>query len=244
MSTTLAAFQARFVATLFAEEEATGGLAIHRRNVQVALVEALAAAYPVVRRLVGEAFFEAAAARHARETPSRSPDLRAFGAGFGDFLETYPHAAGLPYLADVARLEWAVHACFHAEDAPVLAAAQLAQSGLDQPERVRLRLHPAVRLVASRHPVQAIHAANQPGCDGTPLRVAGPDWLLVRRDATQVRIDALAAPEWQFLRRIAQGEPLGRACEAFGDAAADALGAALARHAGMGLFAGFDLAPA
>jgi len=238
----LAQFQARFLDAVLGEGEAAGRLAIYRRNVLATLVDSLTATYPVVRRLVGDAFFAEAATRHGRLAPSRSANLHDFGEGFADFLASYPHAAGLPYLADVARLEWAVHACFHAEDTPALDVARLAD--VAEPERLCFRLHPAVRLIASSHPVAAIHAANGPGRDGTPETAAGPDWLLVRRAGVEVRIERLPRDEWHFLERLARGEPLGRACEAFGAQPGDALAEALRRHALAGLYAGCEPAPA
>ena len=238
----LADFQACFLGAILGEGEVPGRLAIYRRNVLATLVDSLAAAYPVVRRLVGDAFFAEAAARHARLAPSRSANLHDFGEGFADFLAGYPPAAGLPYLADVARLEWAVHACFHAEDKAALDVTRLAD--VAEPERLRFELHPAVRLVASSHPVAAIHAANGPGRDGTPETAEGPDWLLVRRAGIEVRIEQLPRDEWHFLERLGRGEPLGLACEAFGGQAHDALAHALRRHALAGLYAGCAPAPA
>jgi hypothetical protein len=240
----LAAIQREFLAALLAPGPgADARMEVYRRSVHDNLRGALAAAYPVVLRLVGETFFREAARRYARAVPSTSGDLNEYGAGFAAFLAGYPHASALEYLPDVARLEWALHESHHAADggAPDLVAL----AGVDPrlQGEIRLRLDPAVRLIASPLPVLAIWEANQPGRDGTPARDAGPDRVLVRRDASGTAAVALSIDDWVFLSACERGATLDEACADLGDAAADYLVAALARHARDGVVCGFD-APA
>jgi hypothetical protein len=206
----LAELQRAFLAGLYdADEPRDRRARIYRRNVLANLHDALAAAYPVVRRLVGEAFFREAAERFALAFPSRSGDLHRFGSEFAEFLEQYAHARDLPYLPDVARLEWACAESFHAADGEGLDALALQALSEDEAGRVRLRLHPAVRLLESSHPIAAIWHANQPGKDGTPARVAGADQVLVHRQDFAVHVRALGPAEWELLRAIERGETLG-----------------------------------
>jgi hypothetical protein len=184
-------------------------LALYRRNVAANLHDALAATYPVVRRLVGDAFFREAAAQFARAHPSRSGDLHRYGAELGGFLEAYPHARGLPYLPDVARLEWACAEAFHAADPRGFDFAALAAVSEGARGAVRLTLQPAARLMRSAHPIAAIWNANQPGEDGTPSRTAGEDRVLVHREGFVVRTRSLAPADWDFLAAIARGATLG-----------------------------------
>ena len=85
----LGELQAQFLDEIFGDAPLDPRRAVYRRNVLANLHDALAAAYPVVRRLVGEAFFREAAERFARAHPSRSGDLHRFGEGFGQFLSRY-----------------------------------------------------------------------------------------------------------------------------------------------------------
>ncbi|MEZ5722575.1 MAG: DNA-binding domain-containing protein [Paracoccaceae bacterium] len=55
---------------------------VYRNNVVVSLSEALATGFPVVRKLVGEAFFSAMAGVFVRAHPPRSPVLTMYGEGF------------------------------------------------------------------------------------------------------------------------------------------------------------------
>ncbi len=238
---TLAELQRDFAAALFgASPPADVRVAIYRRNVLANLHNALAETYPVVRRLVGEAFFREAAARFARSAPSASGDLNLYGAGFAAFLESYAFARDLPYLPDVARLEWACHECFHGLDGATLDLAALARVSPERHGEIRFTLHPAVRLVASAHPVMALWEANQPERDGTPGRDAGPDHVLVRREGLAVRLRRVEAHEWRFLEGLARGARLDEAIEGADPAHAEALlGEALGRFAADGVIAGF-----
>ena len=141
---------------------------IYRGNVLANRRGTLRATYPVVCRLVGDAFFDEAAARYAGHAPSRSGDLHEYGDAFANFLEGYAHARSLPYLADVARLEWACHECYHAADAGAFDFAALARVPAERHAGLRFLLHPSTRLLRSSHPVAAIMEANQPDRDGTP----------------------------------------------------------------------------
>ena len=233
----LAELQRSFIDAIFADGAASRpGLEIYRRNVLANLRHALAATYPVVQRLVGEAFFSEAAAVFARACPSRSGDLHEFGESFAAFLETYPPARPVPYLGDVARLEWACHRSHHAADGEPFDFAALVQAS---PAGLRFRLSPAVRMVDSPHPIAAIWEANQPDNDGCPARTEGPNAVLVWREGYAVRVTRLEAFEREFLARIARGATLEEASAALSDTEMSRfLSEALARYVARGILSG------
>src|SRR2546428_11355796 len=109
---------------------------IYRNAVFENYRNALRASFPVVLRLVGEPFFNAAVDAFAHECPSVSGALTVYGDAFGDFLAGYPHAAALPYLADVARLEWAVDEAQRAADSVAAPDEVLAALAATVPERL------------------------------------------------------------------------------------------------------------
>ena len=80
-------------------------IGIYRANVLGNYRRALAATYPVIKRLVGVPFFDAASDNFVRGHPSTRGDINRYGADFSEFLRTYPPARDLKYLPDVARLE-------------------------------------------------------------------------------------------------------------------------------------------
>jgi hypothetical protein len=86
------------------------GFAIYRNTARKGLIDALQANYPAVSRLVGDEWFLAAAAEFVSQHPASDARLMHYGTEFADYLESFPPAAALPYLADVARLDrlWTV----------------------------------------------------------------------------------------------------------------------------------------
>lgn len=210
-------------------------LAVHRNNVVAGLAAALASSFPVVRRLVGTAFFDAMAAEYVRAQPPRSPMLAAYGDGFADWIEHFAPAAPVPYLADVARLERARVQAFHAADARALDAAEIA-ARLAEPAalpRARLVVHPSCRALASAHAVVSIWRAHQVADDAAigPLDADEAQSALVMRDpADEVLVIALTPAAGGFCRALAAGAALGAAAEA---AAAGDAGFELAATLGL-----------
>ena len=138
-------------------------LAIYRHHVLSSLTAVLADTFPVVRRLVDPRFFAYAADVFIRRHPPNGPCLFEYGAGFADFLADFPPCRDLPYLPDVARLEWALEAAYHGEDT-------------------------APHHLQSPYPIDTIWHANQPGADpDTVVHLdTGPVRLEIRRQADDV----------------------------------------------------------
>lgn len=208
-------------------------LAVYRNNLRHNFREALRAVYPVVERLVGPAFFDHAADRYTGAHPSTSGDIHAFGARFADFLGAFAPAAGLPYLPDVARLEWAMHEVFHAVAPPPFPLERLAAVPPAAHGALRFTLSPTSRLLASPWPIHRVWALNQPEAvwDASFDLHAGGVALLVRRSGFALELEPLPAAEFAMLARLARGQPLGAALAAVHRSAPEFdLGVFLQRH--------------
>lgn len=195
--------------------------AVYRNNVVVGLVDALAAGFPVVQRIVGEEFFRAMAGVFVRAHPPRSPVLMEYGEALPEFLENFAPAAELPYLADVARLEAARTRAFHAADAVPLAPATFAALRPEALETLRLRLCPGVAVVRSAHPVVTIWAMNADGAEPAPIEDWRGEDALVSREGFEVAVRRLPPGGAAFLTALLAGGTLGQAALA-GAADADA----------------------
>lgn len=137
--------------------------AVYRNNVMVSLIDALADSYPVTQELVGEDFFRAMARQFVTAHPPRSPVLALYGDELADFIAGFAPAAGLAYLADVARLEMLRVQAFHAADAAALTAQEIAGL-LGDPAalaQARFRFDPSLGVLRSRHAVVSLWAAHQ-----------------------------------------------------------------------------------
>lgn len=186
-------------------------LQIYRRAVTGTLTRALGEIHPVCRRLTGTEFFDAMARAFIRTTASQSPDLANYGADFTAFIAAFEAAAALPYLSDVARLEWHWHRAFHAATSPALDTAALAAVSAGKQPQVRFLLPPSAALLASPWPVHRIWQVNQPdyrGDDRVNLD-EGAARLIVWRHGRQMRIDSLDEREWWLLDQFGAGLTLG-----------------------------------
>ena len=185
--------------------------AVYRNNVVASLINALADTYPVIQDLVGEAFFRAMAHVFVCAEPPCSPVLAGYGANFALFLEGFPPAATLPYLADVARLEWARVEVFHAADAEVLPPTTIAGLLADPsalPER-RIGLHPATELLCSRYAIASLWAAHQGLLDIASVDPYQTESVLIIRPELEVRVIPVAEGTAVFIGQLLHGATLG-----------------------------------
>lgn len=251
----LSDLQRGFVAaTVFGDRTALSGLgiaegsmtaaarvAVYRNNVLSNYRKALAATFPVVQALVGRAFFGAAVEAFVRAHPSTRGDINRYGGDLPRFLAGYPPARDLPYLPDVARLEWAIDQATIAADVPALDLDALAAVPQDKLQELRLRLHPSARLLRSPYPILSIWRANQPGHEDERVDLGeGGDALLVARGAIGIAVQRLAPADHTFLRGLAAdlvlADALDRALAV--DAAFD-LREALRSHVADSVIVGF-----
>jgi hypothetical protein len=196
-------------------------LQIHRNNLQLTLTQALTANFPATCRIVDERFFRYAAAEFIRTHPPRQPRLAEYGAELPGFLSGFCPTSGLPWLGDLARLEWAMLECQEAADAPALAPADLEGRTAEQVAELPLALHPGCRLVASDWPVDRIRSFALDEEEGPPPLHDDPVRLLVRRVEDQVGLRRLTEARFALLERFSRRLPLGEALEGPpGDAAA------------------------
>jgi len=185
-------------------------LGIHRNNTMLGLVDPLAATFPVVAQLVGEAFFRRMAGDFVRAHPPRRPELLAYGQEFPGFAGEYRAADSVPYLADVARLELAWNFAYNAPDQVPLAPQALTAFALDELETLRLVPHPSLRFVASNWPVMAIWQAHQSeGGPDAPIDLdAGGDMLLVYRPREDTLIRKVGPGAFAFVMALAARQTL------------------------------------
>jgi hypothetical protein len=191
-------------------------LDVYRNNYRGNLHDTLAGAYPVIAQLVGEEFFHYLTRQFIAQHPSRSGNLHHYGAEMADFVASFEPARTLPYLPDVAALEWACHRAYFAEDVNTLNIARLAQIPHEQYPDLILRTHPSCHLVRSRYPVVAIWHAHQPGAE-VDFQIdldSGASLALVGRSDDVVIVNELSAAEADWLQAIQAGMSLGEATAA------------------------------
>lgn len=215
-------FQDAFVAAIGGERAAlspwlapgTGeaGLAVYRNTIAKGCVDALAANFPTIVAIVGEDWFRAAAALFAREAPPAHAALLDYGEDFPAWLDRFPPAQDMPYLAGVAHMDrlW-TEALFTAET-PVLSAAALGAMAPETLAATRLRLRPSVRFAVFDAGLPSLWIAAREG--GQELELSEtPETLLCLRADGPVAYRVIGEAETQFLRACRDGQTAAEAAE-------------------------------
>lgn len=186
---------------------------VYRNNVAASLTRALEAAFPTIRKLVGDEFFAAMAVVFLREHPPVSRMLMLYGAEFPDFLERFPPVGHLGYLPDVARLDQAMRESYHSADGAALSEAGFQRLIGEDLAALHLTLAPSVRLVRSPWPIVSIWAAN---AEGGPSPRAVAEDALVLRPEFDPRPRCLPSGGGAFVAGLLAGESLGAAVDLAG----------------------------
>lgn len=191
--------------------------AVYRNNVTVSLIEAMKVAFPTVRSLLGEQNFDTLVPMFVRAHPPASPLMMHYGAEFPTFLETFQPLEHLGYLSDVARLDLAMRAAYHAADAAPFDTTILQQ----RPEVLatqHLTVAPATIVMRSRWPLYDLYLrATQP--DAPAPRATGQAILITRPEFDpQVHLLPTGAATWL---NALETDPIGPAVDAATAAAPD-----------------------
>lgn len=219
-------------------------LGFYRTNVFENYRKALSATYPAVEKLVGASFFARLAEEYSRGYVSTSGDVGQHGSRFAEFLARHESARTLPYLTDVARLEWSIEETFNGADHVPFDLARLAAVAAERCADLRFLLAPTCRLLRSDFPVDRIWTLCQTDREGEPALDLGDGSaaLLIRRERFEVLVEAQTSGAFAMLSALSEGA-------SFGDAFAAAIaldesfdpGAFLQRHVQSGVLVDFTL---
>ncbi len=197
-------------ATLSADERVD----IYRHMFAARLLEALAADFPGVKSLLGNAEFERVALRYIAEHPPTSWTLNDLGVHFPAFLRG---VRGLPRIAlvrDVAAIERAMSEAFDADDGAALKRADVAGIDAAAWPLVRLEPAPSLRVLALKTRANPVVTALR--CERAVPRRTAPEasWIAVfRKDLRVWRLD-LTQTTHAALSALVRGQPLGAALAA------------------------------
>lgn len=220
MTQTLAEFQDAFLQALqidptgdstLAALTAQPGLAVYRNTVMKGCIDALAANYPAVARLVGDEWFRAAAVVFVQAHPPRRPMLVDYGDDFPTFLSCFEPAATLPYLPHVAKLDRFWTEAHVASDQTPIAATALTDLAPNVLARAVLRPHFSARWQwFPDQPIFSLWRCNRDDAETgalSTLEWRGEGVLLVRPDSAVEAIE-ISAGGCAFIDACAAGRTL------------------------------------
>lgn len=212
---------------------------VYRNNVIRSLSNAVTVVYPLTEKLVGAEFLKEAVRQYVVANLPDQGNLNFYGATFPEFIRAYEPARGLPYLYDMARLEWAWEMATLAQDDEKLDPARLQEIPEDRIPYLRFTLRDSVRLIRSQYPLDKIvdfcRAETQ---DGT-LDISGgaETHLMVIRPELQTQMRKTSNGEWILLSELRDRRTLLDAAEKAAEADASfGLAAILQKHLELGTF--------
>lgn len=204
---------------------AAAAIEVYKGSVHSNLIAVMGDIYPVLKKLLGDEFFDAMSARFVGLTPSRSASLDDYGVDLPEFIEQFAPLHDYPYMADVARLEWAWHELFHAEDETPGDFSSLSGLTAQQQERLVFKPVKALRLLVSDYPIDCIWQANQPDNeDNTVELLPGAFSVAVFRDGLSVLVTRLSADEVAFVEACQKGMAFSDIAMAWDEARGDVQG--------------------
>jgi putative DNA-binding protein len=214
-------------------------LAIYANAYHTRLLECLGEVFPMLKRTLGDEAFDGFAFGYLQEYPSRSYTLNELGRHFPRYLqETRPkegeqlealaaHPADAhpslsehwpDFLIGLAQLEWAIYEVFDGlgvEGQPLLRVDDLLDIPPERWPEAQLEPAPCLQLLTTRFPVNDYYTRLRQVSENQAVPIPAPDESFVaisRRDFV-VRRYNLSRTEFELLRAIQQGLPLGQAIE-------------------------------
>ena len=189
----------------FKDIDPAARLDVYRNTVFVSLKQVLVDHFPALTHLVDVKFMRFICHQFIKAHPPEKGWLIDYGAALPDFLTTHPACTDYPYLADVARLEWALHEVSHAADSTPVDVAHIT-------EKTDILLVPSVRLVRAPYAIYHLWEAAMGMRSDIPNVTAAHNVLVYRTAGTgepamQLVSDATAA----VLTALRNGESLHQA---------------------------------
>lgn len=173
------------------------------------LLEVLESDFGTLKRLVGENIFRGLVVDYLKVHPSRSYTAAELGRELPNFVRGWELSEDLPYLADVAALEWAIVDSFFAIESGRLDPLELQKVPAEKWPNAKLKLSPSVVLMHSLWNVsELVH-------DTQALPTRSENWILIYRNLDlKVRVVRLDRLQHIVLRLLSQSLTLGELCEA------------------------------
>ncbi len=219
--------RARVAAVLLnpqADSPGEARLAVYAEGYLVRIREALAEVYEAVRHILGDHAFAQLARDYAAAHPSGDYNLSFAGRALPKFLAGAPIAKQLPFLPDLARLEWAVCRAFHAHEQAPIDASRLANLSPDALAGSTLAFQPSVCVIRSAWPILDLWQARETPREQIDIELVDrPHIVLLSRDDVHVHVEPISEPQARLLEQLLAGATLAHACASAASAGTEPL---------------------
>jgi len=177
-------------------------LEVYQNNLFVSLTDILKDTYPTVLAVVGDDFFTALARSFIKDNPPTQGNMTYYGGEFARFIRAFPHTQSLPYLGDVAELDWLVNLSFHAKDDARLTPEDLADKSPDELMEMTFPLRKSVFLIQSDFPLQQIRKMTERKNQQDLDLNQGRKMYVVFRPQLTIKIEEVNADSFLFIDNL------------------------------------------
>lgn len=192
-------------------------LSIYGEGYFLRIVDCLAAIYDSLKNVIGEHEFSHHVGReYLVKHPSTHRCIDNVGSHFADFLKRHAETKTFPFLPDLARLEWAYHESFYADEKPPFDFSSLENQPLNRWVTAKVEIDPSVRLLALDWPVDDIWRADGKWTRRRLKAVKSQRCpvLIYRRPDALVRVKRLDPAAFALLSALNEGKKFGDALKA------------------------------
>lgn len=203
------------------------------------LHDSLAEDFPKIVQFIGQESFTELAKTYLRAYPPSSFTLRYASQHFASFLSSHPLNLSMPFLSELARLEYSFIESFDAADSELLTSEVLQQTSPELWGSLCFQLVPAAQLKSFHWQVDRLWEQEKFYPEELSSLLARTELLIWRKDfeVTYRRIDGLEA---ELLPLMARGVSFAELCEKVSellpaDEAAATLGAYVQKWLSEGL---------
>ncbi len=172
------------------------------------LLDAAREDFPATLKALGHNDFHNLITGYLIDYPPTEPSILYAHRFLPDFLRAHPLRSKAPFLADLAALERALVDVFHAADAVALDAAAMRSIAPVKWPALRMRFHPAVKILRLQWRVAKMLLAVEQGSDFEPPAHA-PGEVVVWRLNARVHYRELDGAEARALAVVADGAARG-----------------------------------
>lgn len=190
-------------------------LQIYRNNIFLTQIGVLRKLYSVIEKLVGQDFFHATAREYIKQYPSTVKSLHDYGDKFAEFLAGFLHAQTMPYLPEVAQLEWGCHEILYEHNDEPFDLLRLKNIAHADHGDIRFKLNSASRLFAFRYSILQIWQICREDNDEKIIELhQGGEKVLVIKKQEDIIFEKLTDGEYEFLSAISKQQKFTDVCKA------------------------------
>lgn len=197
----------------YPEKELQARLAIYKNNTFQSLISTLAETFPNTEKTVGKDFFSLLGKEFIQSFPPKQPSLIYFGKELPLFIHKHKITEELPYLADLAELEFQRHSAYYAKDEPTLTLNDYTEVKPDDLASKKVMPQASAALLQSKYAVYDIWNLNQNPENTKEINFKTTQFTLTVRVETNIYSYSLEEPTWLFLNYLYEQDSIGVSIE-------------------------------